>query len=66
VSIGPSLRCIKQASKADLGSPLHSGGSTLQRRKDSGSATKKISTDRNFDRMSTSILGHALPVLFSN
>jgi hypothetical protein len=40
VSSGPYLCSIKRVSKADLGSPLQSGGRTLRRRKDSGDATE--------------------------
>jgi hypothetical protein len=35
---GPYLCSIKRASEDDLGSPLQSGGRTLQRKKDSGDA----------------------------
>jgi hypothetical protein len=39
VSAGPYLCSIKRASEDDLGSPLQSGGRTLQCQKDSGDAS---------------------------
>jgi hypothetical protein len=42
MSSGPSLHSIKRAHDADLGISLQSGGRTLWRRNDSGSATKNI------------------------
>jgi hypothetical protein len=50
VPFGPYLRSIKRVSEDDLGSPLQSGGRTLQHRKDSGDAAETFLLDETSTR----------------
>jgi hypothetical protein len=59
---GPSLCSYKRACKADLGSPLQSGGRTFWRRENCGRPSENIFIGQNFDWTSASISDLALPV----